>query len=287
MKLNKLLILGLASSLVFTACKDDEIDPGTDPGTGNGGGDTTPTAITVDGSASLTFGSVLSTHIDTIAEDSVVVENGTNLSWNFDWLVEEQTVESDVVDPASTQWASFFSNATVGVKEGTRTVFMEQSATGVVALGMSDYIAEADLDTCMLFSDPMTLLEYPMEYGDTYSDTYFSSIVVDGQGISYNGISPDSAKIVIEGSSQSEVDGWGELVLPSGTYEVLKLTRIESTTTTISVKTSFTGDAWIEIESSTEDITSVQFYDNNNVTPILELSKPTGNATFETASFMN
>lgn len=290
MKLNRLLVLGLAAGIALSSCADEEdpVDPGTGNGNGNGntGGNNEPTAITIDGSATLETGTTLVFSVDTVLNDSLEVDTGANLTWNFDWLVEHEENTTDILDPANTDWTSYFPNATAVLDEGDQMIYVEQGAAETVALGFAGDMLGTGADTCAVFSDPMTFIQYPITFGDAYTDDYALEFLSDGSSISQPGFEVDSIKMVMTGTNSSEVNGWGDLTIPAGTYASLKLDRTEDASTIIYIKSSMTGPDWYEVQNEQNTNVSTQFFGEDFAMPILELGMDSLNTMYVRGTFM-
>ncbi|NDC41228.1 MAG: T9SS C-terminal target domain-containing protein [Chitinophagia bacterium] len=61
------------------------------------------------------------------------------------------------------------------------------------------------------YTDASDLLQFPLHYGDTYSDEYSASVHYNYLGSPTGG--------TLDGYTNTTCDGWGKLILPTGTYD--------------------------------------------------------------------
>ena len=89
--------------------------------------------------------------------------------------------------------------------------FIEQSNSGRYIHGSEGS------GVTITYSNPLTIVEYPLSYGSSGNDTHYATFVSGG----YN--------FVRSGSTTYNIDGWGTVITPNGTYtDVL---RVRSTQT--------------------------------------------------------
>ncbi len=132
--------------------------------------------------------------------------SGVGVLWDFSTLPDLGPAIDTVVNPATTPYGSYYLNATEA--QGTYLGFgyFIQSATEMQNLG------SANETTYISLLDPWMRRMYPFTYDDAWSDSF------SGAGAGTNG------NFTWAGTSADTVDGWGTLILPSGTLtDVLRL----------------------------------------------------------------
>lgn len=93
-------------------------------------------------------------------------------------------------------------------------LFTKNSSSKIEEIGYG--VTFSGLPFPVQYDDKKTLYEFPLAYGDSVSDSYAFSVTV-----------PNLAYLGETGTRTYEVDGWGTLISPFGSFEVLR-TRIES-----------------------------------------------------------
>lgn len=143
--------------------------------------------------------------------------SGANQTWDFSGLSSSVALPGTLEDPANTPFAGQYPNADmIGVFPdvfGTQYYIYDHQSDGVYTLGL-----ELEGLVSQPYSNPRRDLASPLSYLDAYSDSaYFQS---------------ESLGFVTEGASNfvAEVDGYGTLITPEGTFEnVLRLHTVETT----------------------------------------------------------
>jgi hypothetical protein len=271
MKLERLFAVGLLSAgLMFTACsEEDTTDNG---GTGNGGDDTTevPVSITVDGTNAPTVGDIIYLSEDTLLQDSIDLAAGENASWNFDWLVEHDVDTMTFIDPSTTASGAAFTGANLAIETDPMSyMFLNSSATGVEVLGMS--ASMESIPVALGFQDPMSLIFYPMTFGDDFFDDFSSVNTIAFNMELAQGVEVDSIRMARTGSVSLAVNGWGELTSPKGTYEVIRIERTEETSEVVEMRMVIMGvGSWTSVENNSDSRTTVQFQANEFAFPLVE-----------------
>ena len=125
---------------------------------------------------------------------------GADVVWDFSGVTSVSSFTEDFVSPSETPYEDMFPGATIAVQSAAGNY----AFYGCTASEMSNY-GGANSGTVAYYDDPEVFFEFPLHYGDSYSDDFHSSF--------YSGVDIDRS-----GSASGIVDGYGTLVLPSGTY---------------------------------------------------------------------
>ncbi len=146
---------------------------------------------------------------------------GENQYWDFSTVVPVQSQETSFAEPSNTPFGSNYPEADLaGVipdPQGTTYVYYQFASDGVYTLGL-----EISGVGSQPYSDPRQDLITPITYLDTYSD-----IAV---------FTNNSGPIITTNESDFtvDVDGYGTVATPAGTYEnALRLHSVEITESTI------------------------------------------------------
>jgi hypothetical protein len=148
---------------------------------------------------------------------------GENQFWDFSMVVSELSQSGSFAEPADTPFGNNYPEADlVGVvpdSQGTTYIYYDFASDGVYTLGL-----EISGVGSQPYSDPRQDLITPITYLDTYSDI---AIFTNNSGpVLVSNVSNFSV----------DVDGYGTIVTPGGTYEnALRLHSIEVTESTIDV----------------------------------------------------
>ncbi len=130
---------------------------------------------------------------------------GGNQSWDFSDVQSIISVETVVVDPASTPNAADFSDATIAFHDPNTSdndySYSQITSSAWIHLGAIDGFGNSSP-----YTDPRIEMQYPFSYNNTYTDTYsFASV--------------SSVMIIHEsGTITATADAWGSVKTPAGTY---------------------------------------------------------------------
>ncbi len=133
---------------------------------------------------------------------------GVDVTWDFSNLVESEEQIFDYVEPSTSVFGYQFPNATLcAIGDNNYQSFYRLTDDFLTIEGYAG-IQEGTSDTLkILYSDVEELLPIPFEYGDTHLDTFEG--VSQAMGFDVN----------FTGEIDLEVDGYGTLILPNGTYD--------------------------------------------------------------------
>ena len=180
--------------------------------------------ITIDGSDIPPFGAVLAFAEDTLVAGLEPGPSGAGQSWNFSSLATHNTFQNTVLDPATTPFANQFPDATFSLL-GTDGFYSYSQLTdeALLVLGGSAPLPGGGSATAR-FDSPQQLIPAPATFGASFDDEFGFTLSLDGSPFGV-----DSVRIHETGTQSAEIDAWGSLTIPSGTYETLRQ-RIETIT---------------------------------------------------------
>lgn len=202
--------------------------------------------------------------------------SGANQTWSFPAGNLSFYDTSIFLDPNSTPYASTYPNSNLVVtSDYSEFVYLNKSSSGVFFLGLNDTVSQV----------PALFLPLPLVYGAQFSDgphTLLDSVIGEPL-VSF--IIPDSAapflsmfqahtvdsiSIKITQEGQFHVDGYGNVTIPSGTYDCLRMTQDNYTQSEYNIYCTDTitglGSGWYPLGNDVEDETSVQFWSNDPMT---------------------
>jgi hypothetical protein len=149
---------------------------------------------------------------------------GTNQTWNFSNLVAD---DKDTISFGAASWYpghSNFPKATHGIKDGDSSFsFLTLNATKLSILGTYDvFNGEESADTGFGFQ----LLKLPATMGTKWTENKNGIGEKSELGIDPDGPGPfpviDSIQTIISIARKCEIDAWGKLTIPLGTYDVIR-----------------------------------------------------------------
>jgi hypothetical protein len=192
-------------------------------------------------------------NVDTNAIDLSLV--GANQTWTIPASSIASsaftTFSGEVV--SSTPYASSFASSKVSIKNSTDNnyTFFTTSDTQLLTDGFGD------INGTTQFTNPGILYNYPFTYNDSVND-----VIAGTANIVY--------PFTLTGTTKTNADAYGTLVLPSGTYNVLRVKIVQNATSTNiggTIKTILTTYYW---------------YSDMHKNPLMEvdITKTTGTGIF-------
>lgn len=147
--------------------------------------------------------------------------DGAGQTWDLTALSIDSTAMIQWVAPSATPDASAFPGATVAETGTAATVYFQGTADGVDQLG---YSADGSI---VPYADPGRFLPFPCAYGSSWTDTFEGQYDLDGTTIDRSG--------TIAGAA----DGYGTLLLPTGSVSNVLRVHWQQTTDDVTPMFSF------------------------------------------------
>lgn len=166
---------------------------------------------------------------------------GANQIWDLTGMVPEIVSTSTILAPSGLPESSSFSGAThaafVPIEE-TSELYGYIAIANNQLEDLGYYATGPDLDLLFVYTNPRTVLAFPLSYNDSFSDTYESEMENEAE---------TGAMVSTEaGTINAVVDGYGTLTTPAGTFsDVLRVRYEIASTTAISLDgvELFTGES--------------------------------------------
>lgn len=223
---------------------------------------------------------------------------GANKTWDFTVFNETATSSLQFVNPSTIPGGSTFTNANLAQTDGSSTIFLNKSNSGVQAVGTIQSFGGQSFNAP--FNPAYNVLTFPLNYGDNMSGSYHfnekmylgidTTVTVLFQTVN---IKIDSVRIQRSTNISGTVDAWGVIEFNGGDMPVLRAnltqTNVDSTWaylgSAINILTYNYPQGWNLIDqsmasalsmidpnlggmlgnaTSTTTSNSLEFYSNNN-----------------------
>jgi len=187
---------------------------------------------------------------------------GTNQTWDFSSLQPSYTEVFDIISPIGTPFYSSYPLSNICVDIDGDFLYFNKSNTGILALGQGDSV----------FQQPTMFMPLPLNYGDSHIDgpvTIMDSLIggptvnllLVSQGLSATLLSmgaaqvADSINILVNMTNTFNVDAYGSVIMPNGTFNSLRVQTSISTLSDVLVYCTDTltgaGSGWYSTPFST------------------------------------
>jgi len=180
--------------------------------------------------------------------------SGTNQNWNFSNAAGTPEMLLGFIDPFITPYQANFPSSNLCVKIDSMTYYyLNRSVNGLSSVGV--------VDSGIAFPWNKMLLPTPLNYLDTITNTQilfqWDTLLVPPVPAIFVGIAGpyviDSVKSVYGNTDKYIVDGWGQVQLPNGTFDALRVfeTGFEFDNELYKIRDTLTGlSQWIQDSSS-------------------------------------
>lgn len=237
--------------------------------------------ITVTSAYFPAIGDTLKTAADNLPSGINPGNPGGPQTWDFSSLQGPFTTNTVYLDAEQGGAFSSFLNAQLMVElPGEAEGYYGLSSTKFEYLGY--YGADPlglGINLVVRYSPPLIERRAPLNYQNTYETTSnltipFSADDIPGSFLDSLPISPDSFRIRVNIVRTDEVDAFGTLTIPGGTFDVLRMKRTDVNTTRLDAKLPFVN--WVDVTDLIPDnplfdtltTQSFHFYSNQSKEPV-------------------
>ena len=178
-------------------------------------------------------------------------EPGTGYQiWDFTTLLPDDTIGYSYLDPLATPFPLQFPESNLALHNADTAYSYLHYDQDIYEL--EGIMAEHEGEEYVFDYIPdMTILNFPFTYGDAFSQDYFFEYVFGGTG--------DSVRIKNHVSKWVEADAWGSVVLPSGTFDALRLSVIQQSKDSTWAQV---GSNWLLISTTNSTTNFYDWYTN-------------------------
>lgn len=196
--------------------------------------------------------------------------SGINLAWNFPGLDADDLRLVEVMDPAESPFGEAFPGD-IALVENTNTAAEHFTVTTTELLSHGRVFVEEGIQAVAPLTPPMVLLELPAAYYQYHQGVSRSvSTSYLGQDIGL-GYVVDSIRLRTSIAYQSEVNGWGDLTTPLGTFDAIKQQLFSNIKDTMDVYRA-DQQQWIEaIQTDAYSTITWTWWSSQYGIPVLQL----------------
>ncbi|PCJ82935.1 MAG: hypothetical protein COA57_12600 [Flavobacteriales bacterium] len=162
--------------------------------------------------------------IDTMPAAAITAGSaGANQTWDFSALVEHETDTLNFTNPNWTPYASDYptSNLCVEFEADSFYIYLEKNTSGLYFIGQAGNFGFGVMK--LKFNPTQRFIAFPLTYNNTYQDTSVMDFSFDPQ-------SPpvDSVRSKTTTYLDVNVDAWGSVTTPLGTFNAIRLNETEA-----------------------------------------------------------
>jgi hypothetical protein len=229
--------------------------------------------ITVTDADLMNVGDIIYQAYDGAPASSISLGNaGPNQIWDFSALQVLEYDTTEFIDPLGTPFGSIHPSANLCIDDDGEYIYINKDVQGLNFVGFDN------------FPYPKLLLPLPLIYGvntnigpitimdssmvNSFLPDSFAILITQGQAQTI-----DSIKIVVESSTEFNVDAFGNVIIPMGSFDALRVKMDDVTSSDYYVYCTDTlffgvGSGWypmpaVIIPSEVEVVSSYQWWTND------------------------
>ncbi len=194
----------------------------------------------------LSAGDILYTGTDN-APSIDVGSAGPSQKWSFGNLQTPDVQMREVLPASAGTAGASFPNADIVMDMFGGEVYMTVGTDEMVEVGFAGGFQGFDIDSPY---NPQSIFRKTMEYGDSYSTENGIALTIPAEQIPFLDslglpVEPDSVRITRIQQIEVNADAWGTVILPTGTYDCLRLEK--NTTASLMVEMYVPFLNWIDV----------------------------------------
>ena len=187
--------------------------------------------ITVTESDIVSIGDIVYQGVDSMPSNSITTGNsGPNQTWDFSSLQDMEVDITEVISPVGTPYENIHPDANMCIEIDNELMYLDKSSTGLEMVGYGN----VPLNMLMI---PLPLVYgLSQQSGPNTNMQVFPNFGIPDSLAPFISLNPaydqlDSIKINAVITSEFNVDAWGNVTIPLGTFDALRL-KVEETTIT-------------------------------------------------------
>lgn len=185
---------------------------------------------------------------------------GANQTWDFSGLSVDDLEKLLTMNPDWTPYSFFFPNANLVMYSPEDSVYMylQNSTTALSMLGMYGTFLDS-IEMPVIYTPPLILAEFPVQYQNHKDSDASFSFFMPISGVP--GV--DSAKFKMDVMTTTDIDAWGTITIPLGSFEALRFYTVEESTDSIWFKM---GGFWTFYMEEKDISNTYSWWSNDNAT---------------------
>jgi len=223
--------------------------------------------ITINQADIAPLGSQIFRGTDTTFTETPIGPGGTNMSWDFSGIVDDTGDTLIIENPSILPNGSTFPSSNIAIINGGGTAYGILNASSLTIIGQTANVAGANVVVDV--NPAETVVNFPANFGDSYLNTSraFGEFPFVTTGV-------DSARIISLKEKQVEIDAWGTLVIPFGTFSVIRVKESIIQYDTIDAHSPgfppFVPPSWQNFQTTETHTTHFSYWANGIGFPVME-----------------
>lgn len=188
---------------------------------------------------------------------------GADITWDLTGIISHDTSTVNFISPVGTEFESEFPNANMVAESAEQLIYFQNNASELNLQGVAvDPLGNGTKFPLRLFG--MKQMVYPATYQDNFTDAgEQDNTIYYGESVNYQGfdVVVDSIRMKTVFDNDSEIDAYGSITTPDGTYEVVRQFTIQHSIDTVWAYVGMLG--WQQIQAEEREIHNYRWYADN------------------------
>lgn len=214
------------------------------------------------------LGYVIFRGTDTTFTETPIGPGGTAMSWDFSGIVDDRGDTLAISDPAVLPNYTDFPSSNIAIINGGGTAYGIINSSGLSIIGQTANVAGTDI---VVDVDPVEIV---VNFPANYADSYFNSSRSFGE-FAFVTTGVDSARVISVKDKQVDIDAWGSLVIPFGTFNVIRVKEEIIQYDTIDIHSPgfppFLPASWSNFQTDETHSTKYSYWANGIGFPVMEV----------------
>jgi hypothetical protein len=214
------------------------------------------------------LGYVIFRGTDTTYTETLIGPGGTGMSWDFSGIVDDEGDTLAISDPTVLPSYTNFPSSNIAIINGGGTAYGILNSSSLNIIGQTAIVAGTDI---VVDVNPAEIIA---NFPANYADSYFNSSRAFGE-FPFTATGIDSARVISLKEKQVDVDAWGSLIIPFGTFNVIRVKEEIVQFDTIDIHTTgfppFIPGAWTNFQVDETHTTHYSFWANGIGFPVMEI----------------
>lgn len=228
--------------------------------------------ITINSDDVIAVGFVADQTTDSLPDASILEGGVGNINWDFSQLNTGGSGQYVFFDPALTPYAASYPTANLASEvEAGLFAYMTKDNDKIEIIGLegTQTVAGVDIEGKLDVTPGQSLIRFPATFGDSYDETVVQQGQVTGASVGFPTF--DSVRLVITVNRMVEIDAYGTMDIPSGSFETIRSSETETSLTEVLVLSNNIWNPLGNVEADTVINYNWWTLDNGIAFPVVQL----------------
>lgn len=214
------------------------------------------------------IGDTITRNVDTLTTETEG-PGGANQVWDFTGAAAHEVNATRVILPSTTPYAADYASSNMAMtNDNISFVYFDAQSSNFITTGAAGDLLNNGVIIKAIFNPDLTLNQFPTDYGNNFMDTYEFDVITDGSIFS-----PLLSEIRIKHTATvyDSTDSWGTVITDIGSYNTLRVKRVEHSIDSIWTKPIF-PPTWTFLSATLDTATTFAWISKEGKLSVAELN---------------